>query len=385
MRMKRGLTFTFMLVILGSTITLANGRPGESYQVDNDKNSTRTTSRGSYLDIGVVDVTPERAASLKLKDNRGALVTQLGQDGPAAKAGLQKDDVIIKWNGEPIEGVVEFWRRKRETPGGRAVRLGVIRDGREIELNVTLGESLRSPRVLRYRSREARRPARAISVTPRIQLAPRIKLAPRIARAPRIERAWRLDVRGSNRLGLKLESLTPQLAEHFGLTTQTGALISWVQADSPSAKAGLRAGDVVISVAGQPIESGFDVGRATRGRAEGPLEVKVIRDKQERTFTVQLEKVDSSVRRLDDDDFDEMIIALPEIAIQEIELPEIVIPEISFPEILIPAIEPIVVSMPKIDLRALAPVVVPMPLIKIAPIAPIKIAPIKIAPIKIQD
>lgn len=380
MSMKRSLTFTLMVLVLSGSVAMAGGRPGETYQADRESVSNRAVGRGSYLDIGVVDVTRERAASLRLKHERGALVTHVGSDGPAAKAGLQKDDVIVKWNGEPIEGAVELWRRKRETPGGRTVRLGVIRDGREIELDVTLGESSRGPREPRFRSREVRRPARAIAAVPGITVAPMAARPLRVARAPRVARALRSAVRGGNRLGLRVETLTPQLAEHFGLTNQTGALISWVQADSPAAKAGLKAGDVIVSVAGESIRTGFDIMRATRGKAGESVEVKIIRDKQERTLTVQLEKGDNPAWRDDDedldDDFDEIIIELPVVRLQEIDLPKLVLPDI----------KPIVIAAPKIDLSNLAPVVVPFPQIKIAPIqiAPIKIAPIKIAPMRLH-
>ena len=70
-------------------------------------------------------------------------------DSPAAKAGLQKDDVIVRWDGEQIESAIQLSRLRRETPPGRTVRLGIVRDGREIEVSVQLGE-----RPQRVRGRE---------------------------------------------------------------------------------------------------------------------------------------------------------------------------------------------------------------------------------------
>src|SRR5205814_9854791 len=58
----------------------------------------------------------------------------------AAKAGLQKDDVIIRWNGEAVESARALSRHIHETPAGRSVKLGVLRNGNEMEVAVTLGD-----------------------------------------------------------------------------------------------------------------------------------------------------------------------------------------------------------------------------------------------------
>jgi len=77
---------------------------------------------------------------LKLRQERGALIEGVVSGSSAAQAGLQKNDVVVKWDGEQIESAREMSRHIRETPAGRTVRLGVFRDGRELEVSVKIGE-----------------------------------------------------------------------------------------------------------------------------------------------------------------------------------------------------------------------------------------------------
>lgn len=102
--------------------------------------------------------------------------------------------------------------------------------------------------------------------------------------------AQRVTYVGGDRLGVSLKGITPQLAEYFGLSRPAGALVSRVEDDSPAAKAGLKAGDVIISVGGERVEDQYDAMRTLRRKPAGPLEIVVVRDKREMTLTAQLEK-----------------------------------------------------------------------------------------------
>jgi S1-C subfamily serine protease len=84
--------------------------------------------------------------------------------------------------------------------------------------------------------------------------------------------------------------MTPQLAEYFGLSKRSGALVVFVYADSAAAKAGLKAGDVILSAAGQTVENPMDLRHALVAKQEGGVELRILRDKQEQTLTVQIEK-----------------------------------------------------------------------------------------------
>jgi membrane-associated protease RseP (regulator of RpoE activity) len=262
----------------------------------------------------------------------------------AAQAGLQKDDVIVKWDGESIESARELSRHIRETPAGRGVRLGVLRGGREIEVTAKMGE--------RTSVLNAIRVARPTPVA-------RVRVRPEVAG---------VRVRDGVRLGAQLQSMTTQLAEYFGLSKRTGALVVFVFADSPAAKAGLKAGDVILSIGGETVENPMDLRRILTTKSEGSVEMKVLRDKQEQTLAVHVEKGTSSWL-LEPEDSDEVVAVMSPISIA---LPKI-------------DVRPAVISLPKIKLE---PMTIQMPRVNIAPIAVpsmnIQVPQIDIEPVKIE-
>ncbi|HSF25863.1 MAG TPA: PDZ domain-containing protein [Blastocatellia bacterium] len=347
--MKRSMIL-FVSVLLGSSsTTLAEEGLARRADQDSDRPRRVQISRPSFLGVELQEVTREAAQRLKLSSERGAVIENVIPESSAEKGGLKKDDVIVKWNGEPIESASEVSRRIRETPAGRTVRLGLVRDGNETESTVTLGDR--------------REHARSIRVPP----------VPAAARV-RPPREARIRVRDSYRMGVSLQSMSPQLAEYFGLTGRNGALVLYVYPDSPAAKAGVKAGDVILSVGGETTDNPFKVHEALQSKPEGSIELRVLRDKQEKTLTVQVEKAKTSLLAFPD----ELDIALPRIDIAPIprvltepihipriavgpinvapltkldvvpELPPLDIPEIRIPRIIIPriTIEPKVITVP---------------------------------------
>ena len=77
----------------------------------------------SYLGIGVADITAERAKALNLKEERGAEVTNVAEDSPAAKAGIKEGDVVLEYDGAAVQGIEQLTRLVRETPVGRQVKI----------------------------------------------------------------------------------------------------------------------------------------------------------------------------------------------------------------------------------------------------------------------
>src|SRR5690242_3687851 len=72
----------------------------------------------AWLGIGVKDVDSETAKKLNLKDVRGVEITNVEPDSPAAKAGIKEGDVVLEYNGQPVEGGEQLSRLVRETPIG---------------------------------------------------------------------------------------------------------------------------------------------------------------------------------------------------------------------------------------------------------------------------
>src|SRR4051794_5801744 len=82
-----------------------------------------------YLGVLVADIDNDSAGKLKLKDTRGAVVTLIDHDAPAAQVGLRVNDVLLEVNGQAVEGAEAFGRMMREIPPGRKITMVVSRDG----------------------------------------------------------------------------------------------------------------------------------------------------------------------------------------------------------------------------------------------------------------
>jgi membrane-associated protease RseP (regulator of RpoE activity) len=103
-----------------------------------------------------VKVTPEIAESLGLDKARGALVAQVSKDAPAERAGIKMGDVIIEFDGKEIKDSNDLPIVVARTPVDRRVRVKVLREKKEMNLSVTIGE-LKEEEVARRRGRKAPR------------------------------------------------------------------------------------------------------------------------------------------------------------------------------------------------------------------------------------
>src|SRR5579863_3873852 len=93
-----------------------------------------------WLGVEIEEVTTQKAKDLKLPSVRGVLVEEVEPDSPAGKAGLKQNDVILQYDGQAVEGTVQFRRLVRETPAGRTVTLEISRNGATQNVSVDLGD-----------------------------------------------------------------------------------------------------------------------------------------------------------------------------------------------------------------------------------------------------
>src|SRR5271157_5499747 len=94
---------------------------------------------GSYLGVHIDEVTPQTASALKLSDTSGALIAYVDQDGPACRAGLKSNDVVVGFNGSKVQNPEQFQDLIHATPGGKTVSLTVVRNGQKKDISATLG------------------------------------------------------------------------------------------------------------------------------------------------------------------------------------------------------------------------------------------------------
>lgn len=96
-------------------------------------------SRG-WLGVSLQELTPEVAESMNIEANQGVVVTSVFPKSPADQAGLESGDCVIAWNGEPVMDATELSLRVAKSIAGTTAAMTVVRDGRTLQLKVTLGE-----------------------------------------------------------------------------------------------------------------------------------------------------------------------------------------------------------------------------------------------------
>jgi serine protease Do len=247
-------------------------RAGQIF-VDNDEES-------GWLGVEIAEVTPDKARDLKLTAVRGVIITAVDPDSPAAKAGLKENDVITSYEGQMVEGTVQFRRLVRETPAGRTVALAISRDGASQNLSVELGD-LHSVTVKRMRGRMRDFGDAHTFVMPDM---------PDMSNIPGMHMAHPFMDRHTPALGIGAEDLTPQLGAFFGAPDNFGVLVREVHAGTPAEKAGLKAGDVIIQVDGKPVHSLDELRAQLREKtAQKSVSLGILRKGSQLTLPVEIQ------------------------------------------------------------------------------------------------
>ena len=271
----------------------------------------------SYLGVGIIEVGPDSARQIGLVDPHGVEISSVAVESPAHKAGLLQGDIVLTYRDERVNGIQHFARLVRETPVGGRVELGVARDRDRIAIDVEIGKRETAPSVreslgaVRDRIAGDRDHLNALrehldSVQERFAGdkdrlgevrdkldALRLRLQTDswggCEDCPMALQGFDLDLDTafpsvrmslrSSRLGLELEEVEGQLAEFFGV--EAGVLVRKVRGGTPAHGAGLRAGDVLVSVGGEPVRRPSDVGRAVSSWQEaGGIPVEFVRDRK---------------------------------------------------------------------------------------------------------
>jgi S1-C subfamily serine protease len=227
-----------------------------------------------WLGVEIGEVTAEKAKDLKLTVERGVVVMDVEPDGPAAKAGLKENDVITQYDGQVVEGTVQFRRLVRETPTGRTVELVLSRNGSTQNVSVELGE--RSAFFEKRMKGKMRDFDNAFSFSmPNQDFA--LAFPPVDARMPA--------------LGINAEDLSGQLGTYFGAPDGAGILIREVRSGTAADKAGLKAGDVIVKADGKPIRTLADMRAELREKSgQKSVALGIIRKAAEMSVTVRIER-----------------------------------------------------------------------------------------------
>jgi serine protease Do len=210
----------------GGSIGIGFAVPSNSaVQVVDQLKQFGETRRG-WLGVHVQNVTGEIAKSMGLQEPVGALVASVAPGGPAATAGVKPSDVILKFDGQPVDTMRSLPRAVASTPIGKAVDVEVQRSGEVIHLTVTVG---RLPE-------EAEEPEAETESTTEAEPGPD-------AEEPEDEPDH------EELLGLSIAPLTEELRSQFRIGKSVeGVVITDVEANSPAAKKDVKPGDVIVEV-----------------------------------------------------------------------------------------------------------------------------------------
>jgi serine protease Do len=239
------------------------------------------SSSQGYMGVLFGDVDSDAAAKLKLKETRGAVITLIDHDAPAAQAGIRVNDVVVQMNGQAVEGAEQFSRMLREIPAGRSVSLLISRDGNLQTIAVTLVDRKKMEHDVwnRLDSGEdgsGAAPAMGILGAPGGDV-------------PTSGGGFHMPFIGTSTLnvGALVEPLTSQMADYLGI--QGGLMIKQVARKSEAEKAGLKAFDVILKVGADNISTTADWDRALRVNKDRPAPVTILRDRRQQTVTMQVD------------------------------------------------------------------------------------------------
>ena len=201
-----------------------------------------------YLGVNIQTITPELAKALEVEEQRGALVADVMKDSPAEKAGIERGDIIIDFNGDEVADSRDLPAKVAATPVGEEAELTILRDGKEKQLKVSVGE-LVADNSFHGKS----------------------------------------DGVSKGKWGLQLHDLDENVAKQLRVDTQDGVAIVGVEPGSAAAEAGLRKGDVIVEVNREAVDSVSEVKKQLRD-AEDKDKLLLLVQRENGKFYVPLEQ-----------------------------------------------------------------------------------------------
>jgi serine protease Do len=200
-----------------------------------------------YLDLNPQDIDEDLAKALKLKSTEGALVANVSPGGPAYKAGIKQGDVIVGFDGKSINGSTELRNMVAQLAPGTPAKITLLRNGRETQVTAILGER---PKAQAGGAGREEEPQQATS----------------------------------QKLGLSVQTLTPDLAQQLGYKGEQGVIVADVVAGSAADDAGLQRGDLIKEVNRASVRTAKDFEDKIKNLKSGDAAALLVRRGQNSVF-----------------------------------------------------------------------------------------------------
>jgi serine protease Do len=199
-----------------------------------------------WLGIAVQNLTPELAESFGLeKDLKGVLVSHVGPGSPAEKGGLQRGDVITRFQNKDVTDAQSLRELVGASKPGTKIQLRVLRDGKEKSLTVRVGETTTAPK------------------------------------APKID-----SVDEKHSFGFTVKALTPELAKRYGHAESKGVIVEDVEPGSIADLAGLRPGALILEANRKQVGSVKEFQEALKAAREPNTLLLLVRQDEVTEFIV---------------------------------------------------------------------------------------------------
>ena len=230
-----------------------------------DGNAVEKTKKG-WLGVSVQELTPSLRETMKAGNRSGLLITDVVENSPADDANLRDEDVLLSFDGKTVEKADDFTQLVRNTAPDKKVKVKILRNGEERELEVTVG------------ARRSESSARTFSWGGSGSHSPSIVWAGNRAH-----------------LGVQVQDLNRDLAPYFKVEEKSGVLVLSVSKESPAEKAGLKAGDVITRLGDEKITDADDLISALRDYEDGDkVSVEYVRQGKNANVQVEFENTENS-------------------------------------------------------------------------------------------
>ncbi|NIA31207.1 MAG: PDZ domain-containing protein, partial [Actinobacteria bacterium] len=245
--------FIAMLYILGTAIFIQSS-PAKTNDADVCIQAVSADEGGAWLGVQIKDLTRRLRKELDTKARFGVVVDNVLDDSPAADAGLEPGDVIVKFDGKNVRRVKDLTRAMKKKNPDEEVPLEVMRGNEREKIVVTLGE----------------RPKNQVWFSD--------------------EPGFRFEKTPSAFLGIEVHEMDKNLARYFNVDANKGLLVTAVEKDSPADKGGIESGDVITSMDNKDIQNIDDFSNVLQEYGKGDrVKIGYIRKGEDYTTTVVLE------------------------------------------------------------------------------------------------